>query len=98
MAKMAAEGPTPEELEEAKKYIINSYAVANFDSSSSIAETLVAVQDQNLGITYFEDRERLIGQVTIEEVKASAAKLLSAKPVIMLVGPQASAEPAKKDG
>ncbi|MCB1418431.1 MAG: insulinase family protein [Notoacmeibacter sp.] len=98
VAKMAAEGPTPEELEEAKKYIINSYAVANFDSSSSIAETLVAVQDQNLGITYFEDRERLIGQVTIEEVKASAAKLLSAKPVIMLVGPQASAEPAKKDG
>ncbi|MCB1383967.1 MAG: insulinase family protein [Notoacmeibacter sp.] len=98
VAKMAAEGPTQQELDEAKKYIINSYAVANFDSSSSIAETLVAVQEQDLGITYFEDRERLIGQVTLDQAKAEAVKLLSATPVIMLVGPQAAPETPKKDG
>jgi zinc protease len=69
--------------------VINSYAVSNFTSSGSIAETLVGVQEQKLGITYFEDREKFISAVTLEDVKAVAVRLLSAKPVVMLVGPKA---------
>ncbi len=87
--KMATEGPTEAELEEAKKFVINSYAVSNFTSSGSIAETLVGVQEQKLGITYFEDREKFISAVTLDDVKAVAVRLLSAKPVVMLVGPKA---------
>lgn len=99
--RMAKEGPTEAELESAKKYIIGSYAISNFDNSSDIARTLVAIQQEDLGIDYISRRTGLINAVTLDEVKKQAAKLLSAEPVIMMVGPKeaiADAAPTLKSG
>jgi len=86
MKRMAEEGPTAEELEKAKKYIIGSYAIANLDTSDKIAQTLVAIQDSALGIDYIEKREEYIGSVTLEEAKRVAKRLYGGEPTIITVG------------
>ncbi len=90
VSRMAAEGPTEQELADAKAYVAGSYAINNLDSSGAIAGTLVQLQMDDLGIDYIERREALIEAVTIDEVKAAARDLLSAQPAIMIVGPDAS--------
>ncbi len=87
VAKMAAEGPTEDELADAKRYLIGSYAINNLDSSSSIARTLVTLQVEGLGIDYIRRRPALIGAVTREDAAAMARRLLSAEPAIMILGP-----------
>jgi zinc protease len=84
---MAAEGPTEVELADAKKYVVGAYAINNLGSSGDIASTLVELQLDGLGIDYMDRRASLIEGVTLEQVKAVAAKLLSADPSVMVVGP-----------
>lgn len=88
--RMAQEGPTQEELEKAKKYITGSYAISNLDTSGKIASVLVAIQQEKLGIDYIEKRADYIAAVTIEDTKRMARELLSAKPTIVIVGPNKS--------
>ena len=90
VAKMAKDGPKKEELAEAKKYLVGSYAVNNLDSSSAVASTLVGLQDENLGRDYIDKRADLINAVTLDEVKAAARKLLLTDPAILIVGPPLS--------
>jgi zinc protease len=85
---MARNGPTEEELEAAKKFVIGAYAINNLDTSAGIARALVALQEDDLGIDYLEKREELINSVTLEEVKAIAEKLLSQEPITVVVAPQ----------
>lgn len=85
---MAEVGPTEEELEATKKYMVGAYAINNLDSSSAIAATLVELQLDKLGIDYMQRRGALINAVTLDQVKAAAKKLLSAEPAIMVVGPK----------
>ena len=92
IARMAAEGPTEQELADAKAYIVGSYAINNLDSSGAIARTLVQLQMDDLGIDYIDRRAELIEAVTLDEVKAVAADLLSAEPAIMILGPDATTE------
>ncbi|UVK49126.1 insulinase family protein (plasmid) [Mesorhizobium sp. AR07] len=80
-------GPTSAELEASKKYLIGAYAINNLGSSSSISATLVGLQLDNLGTDYIQRRPVLIEQVTLDQVRAAAKKLLSAEPAIMVVGP-----------
>ncbi len=87
VAKMAAEGPTEEELADAKRFLIGSYAINNLDSSGAIANTLVTLQVEGLGIDYMQRRGALIEAVTREQAAAMAKRLLSAKPAIMILGP-----------
>lgn len=87
---MAEKGPTAEELAAAKRYVIGAYAINNLDNSSAIANTLVGIQMEDLGIDYIERRDELIEAVTLEQVKTAAERLLTAKPAVMLVGPAAS--------
>jgi zinc protease len=84
---MADEGPTEQELAAAKKYVIGAYAINNLDSSGAIAGTLLGLQLDDLGIDYMQRRAALLDAVTLDEVNAVAAKLLSAEPAIMMVGP-----------
>lgn len=74
LAKMAAEGPTEEELEKAKQFMTGSFAL-RFDSSSSIARQLLGQQLDNLGIDYIERRNDLIRAVTIEDARRVAREL-----------------------
>jgi len=86
--RMAEVGPTEEELEATKKYMVGAYAINNLDSSSAIAATLVELQLDKLGIDYMQRRGALINGVTLDQVKAAAKKLLSTEPAIMVVGPK----------
>jgi zinc protease len=85
---MAENGPTADELAEAKKYVVGAFAIANLDSSAAIARTLVDLQIDHLGIDYIQTREAKINAVTLDEVKAEAKKLLSADPAVLIVGPK----------
>ncbi len=88
--RMAKDGPTKEELEKAKKYITGSYAISNLDTSGKIASVLVAIQREKLGVDYIDKRADYIAAVTIEDTKRMARELLSAKPTIIIVGPNKS--------
>ncbi len=85
--KMADEGVSEQELDEAKSYVIGSYAVQNMGSSSDIAATLVSLQDENLPIDYIEKRRALIEAITRDQVKAVAEKLLRPEPALLIIGP-----------
>ncbi|MFC0804537.1 MULTISPECIES: M16 family metallopeptidase [Sinorhizobium] len=84
--RMTEEGVSEEELEAAKKNVIGGYAVDHLNSSSAIANTLVAIQMEDLGIDYIERRKQLIQAVTVEDVRSVAKQLLSADPAVMIVG------------
>lgn len=90
VAKMASDGPTEAELAAAKSYLKGSYAVNNLDSSISIADTLVGLQEADLDRDYIDKRNELIDAVTLDQVKAIAKKLLEAEPAILIFGPAQS--------
>ena len=90
VARMAAEGPTEAELASAKKYLIGSAPLQELSSSQAIAGTLVGLQMWDLGIDFLPQRAKLIDAVTVNDVKAVAAKLLGAKPTVLLLGPKAT--------
>ncbi|MBP0616710.1 M16 family metallopeptidase [Jiella mangrovi] len=85
--RMADTGPTQEELDKAKAYVKGSYAVRNLDSSLAVAQTLVGIQLDDLGINYIDERQSLIDAVTLDDVKAEAKRLLDTQPTIVTVGP-----------
>jgi zinc protease len=93
VAGMASEGPTEAELAAAKRHLTGAYAIENLNSSSSIAATLVGLQQSDLGIDYLERRGALIDAVTVEDVRAVARELLSASPALMTVGPEPAVAP-----
>ena len=90
-AALAEQGPTEAELAAAKKYIIGSAALQELSSSQAIASTLVGLQLWDLGIDYLPKRTELINAVTVQDVKAAAARLLGTDPTILLLGPQPEA-------
>jgi zinc protease len=93
---IAAKGPTAEELEKAKSYLIGSFPL-RFDSSGKIAGQLLEIQLENLGIDYIDRRNGLIEAVTAEDVKRAANRFLTdPKMLVTLVGrPDPAPEPAR---
>jgi zinc protease len=86
LTRIAASGPTADELENAKRYLTGSYAL-RFDSSVKIANTLLWTQIEDLGMDYIDKRNSLVEAVTLGDVKRVAAQLI--KPgnlVITVVG------------
>ncbi|MFN4142323.1 M16 family metallopeptidase [Aestuariivirga sp.] len=84
LARMAEEGPTQAELDEAKTYLTGSYAL-RFSSNARIANQLLGLQQQDLGIDYVEKRNAMIEAVTLEQVKAQARRLLHPDRLIVTV-------------
>lgn len=84
LERMASEGPTAEELKDAKTYLTGSYAL-RFDSSIKIAGQLLGIQLENLGIDYPEKRNGLIEAVSIEDIKRVAARLLKPGELIVTI-------------
>jgi zinc protease len=88
LAKIAESGPTGEELRKIKSYMNGSYAL-RFADNDSIANELLAVMQRESAVGYFKDRPNNINAVTIEDVKAAAAKLLKPEnEIIVVVGKQ----------
>ena len=75
LATMAEKGPTQAELDEAKTFLTGSYAL-RFSSNGAIANQLLGLQQQDLGIGYVNRRNSLVEAVTLDQVKAEAKRLL----------------------
>jgi len=95
IAQMGRDGPTQQELDEAKSYLKGSQMLA-LDTSSKIASVLVQYQLDNLGIDYIEKRNAIIDAVTLDDTKRVAKRIWGQGILSVSVGraPQAAAEPA----
>jgi zinc protease len=83
--KLAEIGPTEEELAKAKSFLTGSFAL-RFDTSTKIAEQLVQIQLDDLGIDYIDKRNGLVNAVTMADVKRVAKRLLDANMLVTVVG------------
>ncbi|QFT65322.1 Peptidase M16 inactive domain protein [Labrenzia sp. THAF35] len=88
ISRMAETGPSEDELQSAKQYLTGSYPL-RFDSSGKIARQLVALQNAELGIDYFDRRNSEIEAISLDDVKRVAKRLLADKaPTVVTVGPK----------
>lgn len=83
-ARMQEEGATADELDRAKKYLTGAFPL-NIDSNAKIAEYLVFMQAENLGIDYIDRREEMIEAVTLEDIERVAARLLKPEALSVVV-------------
>lgn len=83
------EGPTEQELAEAKDYLVGNFAL-RFDSSQKIARNLLGFQLDGLGIDYITRRNDLVRGVKLEDVKRVAQKLFTGPLTVVTVGPAGS--------
>jgi len=74
MAKLANEGPSEHEVEEAKRYIIGSYPL-RFDTSPKIASELLSLATNGFEPEFLAERNRLFAAVTLADVKRVAGRL-----------------------
>jgi zinc protease len=77
-------GPTEEELDKAKKYLIGSYAL-RFDTSTKIAGQLVNLQSEGFGVEYLDERNKLIAAVTMEDAKRASKRLFGDSKLLVTV-------------
>ena len=93
--RMAEDGPTQEELDEAKSYIKGS-RMLSLDTSSKLAAALLQYQLDRLPIDYIERRNAVVDAVTLDDAKKAAQKLWGRGLLTVIVGraPQAAAQPA----
>jgi len=93
--RIAADGPSQQELDEAKSYLKGSQMLA-LDTSSKLAAALLQYQLDKLPIDYIEKRNAIVDAVTLDEAKAAAQRLWGKGLLTVIVGraPQAAAQPA----
>jgi zinc protease len=95
-AKMQNEGPTQEEIDGAKTYLLGYYA-QNFTTTRSAAQTLLGIQMEGLGIDYVTRREAEINAVTLDQAKAAAKRLFDpAKLAVVAVGQKDGLKPSRE--
>ncbi|QQP92538.1 insulinase family protein [Skermanella sp. TT6] len=93
--RMQEEGLTQEELDNAKTYLTGSFPL-QFTSSEAIADVLLQVQRDGLGIDYLDRRSDLINAVTLEDVKRVAGRLLDPEALLtVVVGRPEGIEPTR---
>jgi len=73
-SRIASEGVTAEELQDAKTYLTGAYPL-RFDGNGRIASILAGMQIDGLPLTYVETRNDKVNAVTLEEANAVAAEL-----------------------
>jgi zinc protease len=74
MAKLANEGPSEHEVEEAKRYIIGSYPL-RFDTSPKIAAELLSLAVNGFEPEFLSERNRLFAEVTLADIGRVAKRL-----------------------
>ena len=98
LKRLADQGPTAEELKNAKSYLTGAYAL-RFESSSSIANQLLWIQIEELGIDYVNQRNKLVEAVTLDDIKRVAKRLIEADRLITtIVGKPAATKAAGAPG
>src|SRR4029078_10621261 len=84
LRRLAEEGPSAEELASAQSYLTGAYAL-RFESSSSIANQLLWIQIEDLGIDYVNQRNKLVEAVTLDDIKRVAKRLIEADRLITTI-------------
>jgi zinc protease len=74
IARLKTEGPSDEELQKAKDYLIGSYALG-FDTSTKIAHTMVQIAFEGLGVDYIGRRNALVAAVTQDDIHSAAERI-----------------------
>ncbi len=74
MMRLKEEGPSDEELQKAKDYLIGSYALG-FDTSTKIAHTLAQIAFEGLGMDYIGRRNALVASVTQADIHKAAERI-----------------------
>ena len=98
LRRLAEEGPSAEELAGAKSYLTGAYAL-RFESSSSIANQLLWIQIEDLGIGYIDRRNTLIENVSLDDIRRVAKRLIEADRLIStIVGKPVEARPKAAPG
>ena len=89
---VAENGLTEDQLDAAKSYLTGAYAL-RFESSTSIANQLLWIQIEDLGIDYVAKRNALIEAVTLDDIKRVAGRLLAPDQLITTIVGQPAEEP-----
>jgi zinc protease len=98
LKRLAEEGPTAEELANARSYLTGAYAL-RFESSSGIANQLLWIQIEDLGIDYVDRRNALVEAVTLDDIRRVAKRLIEADHLITtIVGKPVAAKAAEVPG
>jgi zinc protease len=91
MRKFAADGPTEQELADAKTYLNGSFPLA-FASDAGLAAQLNAFQQMGLGIDYLDKRAGLIDAISLAEVRRVARRLCDPSKMTIVVAGTLPAE------
>ncbi len=95
-ARMRDDSITQEQLAAARDNITGSFAL-RFSNTAAIAGLLVAIQRQDLGIEYLNERNQFFEAVTLDDVNRIAKKLLDPKTLtIVVVGKPDGVEPTQR--
>jgi zinc protease len=92
--RIAEEGPTQKELDDAKSFLKGSQMLS-LDTSSKLAQALLQYQLDKLPIDYIEKRNALVDAVTLEDARRASKRLWGQGLLTVIVGrtPQAAAQP-----
>lgn len=75
IGRLGTEGPTEQELADAKAYITGAFPLA-FDSNAKIARNLLGFRQDNLPADYVRRRNAYFEAVTLEDVRRVAARYM----------------------
>ncbi|MCP4933322.1 MAG: insulinase family protein [bacterium] len=84
LKRLSEKGPSATELENAKRYLTGSYPL-RFDTSSKIASQLLWIQMDELGLDYIDTRNQKVEDVTHEQIKAVAKRLIHPDQLIITI-------------
>jgi zinc protease len=84
LQRIAREGPTEKEVADAKNYLTGSFAL-RFDSNAKIANQLLYLWMEDLGIDYVDRRNSEIEAVTLEDLKRVAKRLFEGRDLIVTI-------------
>ena len=84
LKRIAEQGPSAEELASAKSYLTGAYAL-RFESSSSIANQLLWIEIEDLGIDYADRRNELVEKVSLDDIRRVAKRLIEADRLITTI-------------
>ena len=93
--KMAEKGPSQEDLDNAKSYLIGSYPL-RFDTNAKIATQLLGLQVDGFGPEYVDNRNEMIAAVTLDDLKRVAKRLLETDNLIVTIVGKPTLTQAKK--
>lgn len=82
---MAQDGPTEQELDEAKSYLKGS-RLLSLDTSAKLASAMLQYQLDHLSIDYLERRNALVDAVTITDARQAARRLWGNGLLTVIVG------------